>query len=120
MEDIGIRMQRLRKEAGMTTTELASQVGMSQAQVARLENSRQGFRVNTLKRIAAALNVEMSYFFTESEDAVSSAAVLAKNHPWLLEAVDNEQFVSATEKLDYLRKNYPDKFSEIVNSILGS
>ena len=62
---IGARMARLREERGMTTTALARRVGISQAQISRLENGKQGFRSGTLVRIAEALGVKPIYFFLE-------------------------------------------------------
>jgi transcriptional regulator with XRE-family HTH domain len=41
----------------MTSSELAREVGVAQAQISRLENGLQGFRSDTLVRIARALNV---------------------------------------------------------------
>jgi DNA-binding Xre family transcriptional regulator len=41
----------------MTTTELAKKVGISQAQISRLENGLQGFRSDTLLEIGLALGV---------------------------------------------------------------
>ncbi len=60
--DIGSRVSALRQELGMTTTELARRVGISQAQISRLENGLQGFRSTTLFKIAKALGKEPFYF----------------------------------------------------------
>ena len=60
--DIGARVQGLRQELGMTTTRLAERIGISQAQVSRLENGLQGFRSTTLMKIAKALGKEPFYF----------------------------------------------------------
>ncbi|MHC4253424.1 MAG: helix-turn-helix domain-containing protein [Planctomycetota bacterium] len=64
---IGRKIGRLREKMGMTTTELATRVGISQAQISRLENGKQGFRSNTLLRISEALDVKPVYFFLEDE-----------------------------------------------------
>ena len=60
--DIGTRVSALRQERGMTTTELAGRVGISQAQISRLENGLQGFRSGTLLKIAKALGKPPFYF----------------------------------------------------------
>ncbi len=44
-----------RKRAGLTQAELASQVGLSQAQISRLESNMDGATVRVLRRIAEAL-----------------------------------------------------------------
>lgn len=56
---IGQAIMRLRTKKGLTTTELAALVGISQAQISRLENGCQGFRSDTLVRIAVALGVPL-------------------------------------------------------------
>ena len=60
--DIGSRVCAVRKQLGMTTTVLAKRVGISQAQISRLENGLQGFRSATLFKIAKALKKEPFYF----------------------------------------------------------
>ena len=52
----------MRQQLGMTTTQLARRVGISQAQISRLENGLQGFRSTTLFKIAKALGKEPFYF----------------------------------------------------------
>ena len=54
---IGLKMGQLREKKGLTTTHLAKMVGISQAQISRLENGLQGFRSDTLLAIGMALNV---------------------------------------------------------------
>jgi transcriptional regulator with XRE-family HTH domain len=52
----------------MTTTDLAAKVGISQAQISRLENGQQGFRSETLVKIAKALKVPaFRLFMTDAE-----------------------------------------------------
>ncbi len=56
-KEIGATVRTLRSDLGQTTTDLADKVGISQAQVSRLENGQQGFRSDTLIRIAKALKI---------------------------------------------------------------
>ena len=60
--DIGSRVSTVRQDRKMTTTELAERVGISQAQISRLENGLQGFRSDTLFKIAKALGKPPFYF----------------------------------------------------------
>ena len=60
--EIGLRLSHLRDLRRLTTAALAAKVGLSQAQISRLENGRQGFRSPTLMRIARALSVPPFYF----------------------------------------------------------
>jgi len=68
------RMDKLRRQLGITTTELAALVGISQAQISRLGNGRQGFRSFTLAKIANALSVPPSYFVIEDESLAQGMA----------------------------------------------
>jgi transcriptional regulator with XRE-family HTH domain len=70
---IGLRVAQLRREREMSCTELARRAGLSQPQISRLENGKQGFRSATLDRIAAALEVPPAYFFEEESEAVREA-----------------------------------------------
>ncbi len=67
-KDIGATVRAIRSELGLTTTGLADKVGISQAQVSRLENGLQGFRSGTLIKIAKALKVPpFRLFMTDKE-----------------------------------------------------
>ena len=67
-KDIGTTVKALRTELGLTTTDLAKKVGISQAQISRLENGQQGFRSGTLVKIAKALKVPpFRLFMTDKE-----------------------------------------------------
>ncbi len=66
--EIGMRIVVLRTRKGMSTTELARAVDISQAQISRLENGKQGFRSSTLARIAEALDVAPVALMMEVED----------------------------------------------------
>ncbi len=67
-KDIGMTVKNLRSQLGMTTTDLAKKVGISQAQISRLENGQQGFRSGTLVKIAKVLRVPaFRLFMTDKE-----------------------------------------------------
>ncbi len=63
--ELGLLINRLREEQGLTTTALAQRVGISQAQISRLENGRQGFRSSTLAKIADALGYDAKVVFVQ-------------------------------------------------------
>jgi len=65
--DIGARVKAVRQDRKMTTTDLARRVGISQAQISRLENGLQGFRSGTLIKIAKALGKPPFYFMMNDE-----------------------------------------------------
>ncbi len=67
-KDIGVTVRAIRAELGLTTTALAKKVGISQAQISRLENWQQGFRSGTLVKLAKALKVPpFRLFMSEKE-----------------------------------------------------
>ena len=57
-KDIGAIVRARRIELKLSTTGLAKKVKISQAQISRLENGKQGFRSSTLAKIADALGFE--------------------------------------------------------------
>ena len=54
-KQIGNRVHQLRKEAGITQTQLAEKCGMQQSNIARIENGRYGITIDVLARIAQTL-----------------------------------------------------------------
>lgn len=52
---IGQRIAELRKEQGMTQTQLAERCGLQQAHIARIETGRYSVGLDTLTQIATAL-----------------------------------------------------------------
>jgi len=75
-KEIGRRLSQLRKRKGLLLTQLGKLVGLTPAQLSRLENGKQGFRSATLIRVAKALGVKPIYFFLE--DAPDSAGKAQK------------------------------------------
>lgn len=74
--DIGGVIKARRVQLKMPMIELAKKVGISQAQISRLENNRQGFRSQTLIKIAGALKLKpWVLFMTEIERAVAEKVI---------------------------------------------
>ena len=55
---IGQRIRQARKRAGMTQRKLAEKLGVTPQAVFKYENDMGGHKIETLKRIAAALNTD--------------------------------------------------------------
>lgn len=53
---MGERIATLRKENGMTQTELAEKTGLQRSHIVRLEQGRYGATIDVLSAIATALN----------------------------------------------------------------
>jgi transcriptional regulator with XRE-family HTH domain len=66
---IAKKIKDLRTQLGISGPELSEQVGVTQAQISRLENGLQGFRADTLLRFAKAFGVPPIYFFVDGIEA---------------------------------------------------
>ena len=69
---IGRRIREIRAATGMSGWELAGKVGMTPAQVSRLEQGLRGFRGETLDAFSEALGVPPLYFFVEDDEAFTA------------------------------------------------
>jgi transcriptional regulator with XRE-family HTH domain len=69
---IGHRIRELRLGMGLTTNRLSKRVGISEAEVSRLENGLVSFRTCVLVRFAKALKVSPVYFFMEGQNTLAS------------------------------------------------
>lgn len=61
--EIAYQVLQLRKQAGMSQSELARKLGTTQSNVARLEAGEQNFTTITLQKIAQALKRELKVEF---------------------------------------------------------
>lgn len=52
-------MQRRRKELGLSQTDLANKLGVSQGIVSRWENGEENLTIETIAKIAVALNMQI-------------------------------------------------------------
>jgi transcriptional regulator with XRE-family HTH domain len=77
---IGARLKGLRKRAGLTQEQLAELVDLDARHVSRLEVGRHFPSLDSLERIATALNVPLSEFFQFSteETPASLRAYISK------------------------------------------
>jgi len=66
---LGARLRILRKERHLTQRELANRAGISVNAVSLIERNEISPSVSTLQSLAGALNVKISYFFADDEQA---------------------------------------------------
>jgi transcriptional regulator with XRE-family HTH domain len=121
---IGKKIGALREKQGITTTELAKRVGISQAQISRLENGKQGFRSSTLTKIAKALGVKPLYFFIDNreEDSDEGSVYGLAAGGELIEALKSAEFVQVVEKIAASFLHKKDAFAAVklaVKAITG-
>ena len=62
---IGEKIRRIRQSKGLTLEDISQRTGLSKALISRIENEHVSPPIATLLRIAAALKVEISHFFTD-------------------------------------------------------
>lgn len=67
-EKIGRRIRDFRTRRKYTQDELAERVGISRSYLHRMEKGENNISVRRLAEIANALDVEMRYFFDDSEE----------------------------------------------------
>ena len=84
---LGARVRSIRKTRGYTTTTLAQALGISQAQVSRLENGVQGLRSAVLLRLAKVLKVSPVVFFIDKKEAGEILAAIPRTRIRGLELV---------------------------------
>jgi len=65
---IGNKIRQLRKAKNMTLNELALRIDSDVGNLSRLERDKQGYSDQILRKIAAALNVDVSELFSSDED----------------------------------------------------
>ncbi|MDD9340459.1 helix-turn-helix domain-containing protein [Providencia heimbachae] len=65
---IGIKIKNRRKELGLSGTNLASKLNLSQQQISRYENGVNKIPINHLMDIAAVLNCPIEWFFQDYSD----------------------------------------------------
>ncbi len=67
-KELGIRIQELRKQKGLTQEDLAEKTGLSVRTIQRIESGEVDPRSYTLNQMAEALCVELTEFTKETED----------------------------------------------------
>lgn len=64
------RLKQLRKEKGLTLSQLASAAGFSTGFLSRIENYKLSVRIVTLEKLAEVLGVSISAFFEDESDRI--------------------------------------------------
>jgi transcriptional regulator with XRE-family HTH domain len=72
------RMRRIRIHRKLTSTELAHLAGLSLAEISLLEKKMRMPKIDTLQRLAAALEVTSSFLLGEEDSDLAIPAALAK------------------------------------------
>lgn len=65
--NIGERIKYIRKASGLTQKQLAEKLGMTQAAIVQFESEKSNPKIDTLQKIADALNVSVADFLDDGE-----------------------------------------------------
>ncbi len=89
ISQISVRLKRFRIERQLSLAELASTTGFTKSYLSKIENATKVPPIGTLARISAALDVQLSEFFPESEndgdsDQSKIIVVLATERPSII------------------------------------
>ncbi len=95
MKELGKRIQQLRKEKGLSQTELAGQIGVSYAQLSRYEIKEAQPPAEVLNKMADALDTSVDFLIngntTEKAQSTLKDAELLKQFREIDQMPDNEK-----------------------------
>ena len=98
---IGENIRHARQKAGLTQKELGEKLGISQAAVGQFESDKANPKIETLQKIAAALNIKLS-------ELVPMNSAL----DWAFEKIEENRIVREYSALDAAIKENLDKMNE--------
>lgn len=67
---IGSRIRELRKKAGLSISQLAALVGISQPYLSQIEREERQCPIDVLQRICSVLGISMAEFFTVTNNPI--------------------------------------------------
>jgi len=117
-KEIGRRIAALRKKRGLTMRDFGRAIGLSQGQVSRLENGRQGFRSELLVRMARVLGVGPHELYLTEATAAAHGRPPALSRA-LRSALADPEFVSAMERIVAVYRRSPEAVEAVVRILLG-
>ena len=82
---LGRRLRRLRKQRGLTQTELARQIGIQQSDLSRMESGEYRVSLDNLFKILSALGVAVTDFFSDSRPRPAAQQPLSSTDMQLLQ-----------------------------------
>lgn len=72
---VGRRLRQLRKERGLTQSDLARQIGIQQSDLSRMEKGEYRVSLDNLVKILAVFGIDLAAFFAGEERARPTAAL---------------------------------------------
>lgn len=89
-KEIGEKINELRSSKGMTLKELSERTNLSASFISQAERGLTSITINTLKKIAEALDVELNYFFTPPK---SNPSVVIRSYEQEVFRIDESKFI---------------------------
>lgn len=106
MVDVGEKIKKVRKLAGLTQSELAKKINMSQSYIADIERDRQNPSLSALQMIANALNVDIAEFVGNSSEIQKDSLTNEEIHLVAMwRSFDDEDKSFAMQMFQRFKKN---------------
>lgn len=101
---VGERIKEARKKAGMTQADLAKKLNISYVNISQLEKNQRNPTLETLQRIAAALNMDpySLYCFDQASDALSGRINARERICSALDKLNDAGMEKAAERVEEL------------------
>ncbi len=105
MNEIAERIRNLRKEKSLTLKDLSEKTDLSVSFLSQVENGASSLAITSLKKIADALGVSMSYFFE-----------VPAVHNFLINAADEKPFTIEGSESEFVRLSgdFPGRKLEVI------
>jgi len=118
--DISSRIKQIRTSKKLSQKELALSIGIDQGQYSRMENGKTEPTLSSLEKIAEALKIKVSEFFSEEEPIdVNSYDQSIVERLRLLDQLDEQEKASIYNIIDIAitKKRLKDTLSSALNNV---
>lgn len=112
-EDIGNKVKELRVDAKLTLKELSSMTGLSTGFLSQFERGLTSIATDSLQRIASALEVDLSYFF--SKPSKKSGAIMRSYEKQVMK-IDSSRYINYLFTSDATDKQMMPRMVDILPS----
>lgn len=120
MLELGKKIKELRNKKDFSARELSERSGVARSLISQLETGkRQSTGMDTVYRLAKALDVPLSCFFTDESDSVSQAPYKSVNdsHQFFIKEEENLSYLHTLQKAQMAGLT-PDLLDELIDLII--
>lgn len=117
--ELGKKIKKLRNKKEFSARELSERSGVARSLISQLETGkRQSTGMDTIYRLAKALDVPISYFFADESDTESQAPYKSsKDNQNLLIREENQSYLHILQKAQMAGLS-PDLLDELIDLII--